>query len=384
MKALNIFGIILAWILSIVMVLMLVAAPLTLSALSLLDPENIAELVGDALVKQDASAAAQPTHTLRRISAETATLGELSAEADENSAAENILSGMNLDAIQDIVGEQVDEAVLGKILESEMVGELLDAYVSDVTNAITGKSAESQFTAEKLVKVVKDNMGEIVAIVEESGVTLSEEQKSQLKTEIQTAVEENAEQIIAELPTPEQLKENLVGNNKEIEIAMGVLAAKNQIKGMLVGAIVLVSLLIFGLRYPGLRGMRWLSANLFTAGGINVVICIALGLGTSAVKGVVAGVNAIDGTAFDDIVGTLLSQLTTGVVIRTVIIFVAAIALLVGYILLKPVVRKKKAAPVAEAPAFEAGETPSYVPTAAPVYTSAPVEAEPAQQTEEA
>lgn len=382
MKALNIFGIILAWILSIVMVLMLIAAPLTLSALSLLDPDNIAELVGGALVKPDESAAAEPEqdYGVAMLSAENGVREENSLTLDpvgENAQTDDALAGLK-DSLQDIVGEEVNEEVLNKVLQSDAVSELLDAYVGDVTNAITGKPGEKQFTAEKLVEVVKNNADEIVEIVEEAGVTLTDDQKAQLKTEIKSAVEENAESIIAEIPTPEEIKESLVDGNREIGFAFEILRAKNQIKGMLVGVIVVISLLIFGLRYPGFRGLRWLSTNLFTAGGFNVVLCIVLGLGSSAVKGVAEGVNAIDSSPIEGVVTTLLSQLTTGVIIRTVIIFVAAIALLVGYILLKVFVRKKKADKQAEpipAPAFVPESAP-----AAPVYTAVPLEQEPAAE----
>ena len=172
------------------------------------------------------------------------------------------------------------------------------------------------------------------------------------------------------MPTPEELKESLVDGNKERELAFTILAEKNQIKGTIVGIIVVLSVLIFALRYPGLRGMRWLSTDLFTAGGFNVLICVVLGIASSAVKGVTAGMNAIEGTAVDGIIGMLLSQLTKGVIIRTVIIFVAAIALLVGYILLKPFVKRKKAAK-AETPAAE-----EVIPETVPAFEPVPVAVE--------
>ena len=379
MKALNIFGIILAWILSIAMVLMLIAAPLTLSALSLLDPENIAELVGEALVKPDESAAAVPEqdYGVVMLSAENGVREENSLTLDpigENAETDDALAVLK-DSLQDIVGEELNKEVLNKVLRSDAVSELLSAYVGDVTNAIIGKPGEKQFTAEKLVEVVKNNAGEIVEVLQEAGVTLTDDQKAQLKTEIKSAVEENAESIIAEIPTPEEIKESLVDGNQEIEIAFEILRAKNQIKGMLVGVIVVISLLIFGLRYPGFRGLRWLSTNLFTAGGFNVVLCIVLGLGSSAVKGVAEGVKAIESTPVEGIVTALLSQLTTGVIIRTVIIFVAAIALLVGYILLKVFVRKKKANKQAEPVSAEPIPAPAFVPES-PVYTAVTVEPE--------
>ena len=151
------------------------------------------------------------------------------------------------------------------------------------------------------------------------------------------------------------------------------LAGKKMIKAAIIGAIVLLCLLIALLRYPGFRGLRWLAADLFVAGGINVVLCLVLGLGSSAIKGLVAGV---DSTVLDSVAGEILGQLTTGVVIRTAIMVVAAAALLVVYCLLKNFVQNKKAnatetyydeellydsvttepAQVAEASAWEAAE----------------------------
>lgn len=357
MKALNVFGIIFAWILSIALVVMLVAAPLALSTLSLLDTENIVEMVSSAIL-DNKSAAAQEKIVLQNLSAET----ETATEAKTENAAGDILQGL--------LGDDVSEEMLNKILTSDAMSELLGAYTEDFANVVAGKNKEKEFTPELLVKVVQENLDEIVEIVEASGTPLTDEEKQQLKTQIGTAVEEKAEEIVDAMPAPEELKESLVDGNKEMELAFTILAKKNQIKGTIVGIIVVLSVLIFALRYPGLRGMRWLSTDLFTAGGFNVLICVVLGIASSAVKGITAGMNAIEGAAVDGIIGMLLSQLTKGVIIRTVIIFVAAIALLVGYILLKPFVKRKKAAK-AEAPAVE-----EVIPETVPAFEPAPVAVE--------
>ena len=358
MKALNVFGIIFAWILSIALVVMLVAAPLALSALSLLDTENIVEMVSSAILDNNKSAAAQEKVVLQNLSAET----EMATEEKPENAAGDILQGL--------LGDDVSEEMLNKVLTSDAMTELLGAYTEDFANAIVGKNKEKEFTPELLVEVVQENLDEIVEIVEASGTPLTDEEKQQLKSQIGTAVEDKAEEIVAAMPAPEELKESLVDGNKEMELAFTILAKKNQIKGTIVGIIVVLSVLIFALRYPGLRGMRWLSTDLFTAGGFNVLICVVLGLASSAVKGVTAGMNAIEGAAVDGIIGMLLSQLTKGVIIRTVIIFVAAIALLVGYILLKPFVKRKKTAK-AEAPAVE-----QVIPETVPAFEPAPVAVE--------
>lgn len=344
MKAWNVFAIILAWILSIALVVMLIAAPLALSALSMLNPDNIVEIVGQVMVDSAASAAAQPReiYTVKTLSAE--------AETTEESANDNVTDGL-MQSIQGIVGDEVSAELVDKVLTSDAMSELLGAYTQDIANAFVGKEGQQQFTPELVVKVVQENLDEIVEILEESGTPLTEEEKDAFKSQLQTAVEENAEKIVEEMPTPEEVKESLLSNNEEMALAFAVLAKKNQIKGAIVGIIVLLSALIFGLRYPGLRGMRWLSTNLFTAGGFNVLISVVLGLSASAVKGAATGINAMDASPVEGIIGMMLDQLSKGVIIRTAIIFVAAIVLLVGYILLKPFVRKKTVK--AEEPAVE-------------------------------
>lgn len=372
MKALNVFAIILAWILSIAMVVMLIAAPLALSALSLLDTDNIVEIVSQTLLDSNKSAAAQEEFSVQNLSAET----EVATE--DTPAAENAAGSINMDGLQGLLGDDVSEEMLNKVLSSDALSELLGAYTKDITNAFAGKNAEKEFTPEFLVKVVNENLDEIVEIVAESGTPLTDEQKQKFKNQLQTTVEEKAEEIVASLPAAEEIKESIVKENEDIELAFTILARKNEIKGTIVGIIVVISALIFGLRYPGLRGMRWLSTNLFTAGGFNLFICAVLGLSTSAVKGATAGINALDGAEVEGIIGTLLSQLTKGMVIRTVIIFVAAIALVVGYNLLKPFARKKKAAKVAEPVAEE------IIPEAVPAFEPAPVAVEQETVAEEA
>lgn len=372
MKALNVLAIILAWFLSIAMVVMLIVAPLTLSALSLLDTENIVDIVSQTLLDGNKSAAARPQEgfVVQNLSAKT--------EPATEEKPVDTTGSINMDGLQDLLGNAVgSEEMLNKVMASDAMSELLGAYTKDITNAFAGKNAQKEFTPEFLVDVVQENLDEIVEIVAASGTALTDEEKQEFKNQLKTTVEENAEEIVAALPAPEEIKESITKENEDIELAFTILAKKDAIKGTIVGVIVLISALIFGLRYPGLRGMRWLSTNLFTAGGFNLFICAALGLGSTALKGVTAGMNAINGTGIDGVFATLLSQISTGVVIRTVIIFVAAVALLVGYIFLKPFVRKKKAAEIVE-PAIE--ET---VLETVPVFEADPEVAEQKAVTEE-
>ena len=323
MKALNVFAIIFAWILSIALVVMLIAAPFMLSALSTLTTDNIVELIGDAITVDDQPVAAQPQGQI--------VLQNLSAEQTADQ-----VPGTALDGLKDLVG---DDEMFTKLLASDAMAELLSAYAKDVTNAIAGKDAQKEFTPELLAEVVQNNIDEIVEIVS-AGQELTDEQKAQLKEQIQTGVVDKAEEIVEEMPSAEEIKDSILESNQDVEVLFVILAMRNRIKGAIVGAIILLCVLIFALRFSGFRGLRWLSTDLFVAGACNVVISVILAVGSSAIVGVMAGANAA-GDGIDGIVGKMLTQLTQGVIIRTAIILVAAIVLLVVYKLLKKALQKK-------------------------------------------
>ena len=343
MKALNVFAIILAWILSIALVVMLIAAPLALSALSMLSPENIVELVGDALVEDNKSAEAQLQGQIvvRNLSA------EVEVAPQEIPTTGNVAGGMDLSGLQEILGEEV---MFNKLLESKAMSELLNAYVKDVTNAIAGKNADKEFTSELLVEVVQENIDEIVEIVA-TGTSLTNEEKEQLKEQIRTGVVEKADEIVESMPSSEEIKESVLEGDEGLAIVFKILAMRNQIKGVIVGVIVVITALIFALRFPGFRGLRWLSIDLLIASLFNGIICKALGASSVVTLGLLDGIDALGSNA-EGVAGMLVTQLANGLVVRTIIMFVAAVVLMVGYILLKKCMRKKKTVK-AEEPAVE-------------------------------
>lgn len=377
MKFWNIFGVISAWILSLAMVVMLTAAPLALSAMSMLDPETIAEAINEVITKDD-SASAEPQNDYG--------IAQLASKKDkEESVADKILEAVDMQSIERIVGGKIDKDVIEEILDSDAVEELVDAYAVDVINTVVGNSKKAVFTSDKLVEVVEKNLDEIVEIIEESQKGLSAGQKRELKAEIESVIHRKADDIVKTVPAPEEIRDAVV-SGELMESVMDFLAKKNTAKLILVGAIILVSLLIFLVRMPGFKGLRWLSTNLFTAGGFNIGICIFLSVGATAVLGAMDGLEGL-GVAADGVVGSMIAAFTKGVIVRTVIIFVAAVALLAAYILLKIFYRKKntkKAEPVVVAEPVMAPVAPAPVAATpvVPVYTAPAVTIEPELITE--
>lgn len=337
-KTLNVFGIILAWFLSVALVVLLIVAPTALSALSLLDPDTITDAVWSVLEAEQPSAAApEKSYGITSLSAKKAD------KTSNATSAEKILGELDVSKIEEIIGEDIDEDVLNKVLASDAVKELVDAYTDDVMNVITGNADESKFDADKIIEIVEDNIDEIAEIVQEIAPDLSAEDVKNLKSEIKTAVRENAEDIVEAIPAPEEIREMVVGSNPEAELALELLAQRDAFKLIIVAAIVLLSLLIFLFRIPGFRGFRWLSVDLFVAGGFGALICIAWHLGSSVAMGMLENVAELEMLAVNDVVKNVLSAFTRGVTIRTAIIFAAAVVLMIVYVLIKKL-REKKAA----------------------------------------
>lgn len=324
-KTLNVLGIIIAWVMSVVLVVMLVVTPFVFSALSLLSSQTIAKAVTDVIT---AGLEAQPTAE----KVEIVTLSNTTQSAAAENMGKDILAGM--------FGDSVSQEQLNAIMSSDAAKELIEAYVFDLTNAITGENKKASFTAEKIKSVVNDNMDEIVQVLRENVPECANMSVDELKSNIQKAVDEGAKEIMSALPDPEEIKEQLSENNPILSIATKILAVKYLIKFVFIDIIVVRALLIFACRIPGMRGFRWLAVDLFVGGGANTFITVGLLISKSAV-GEIAVEYGAETAAF---VGSLLSAFTNGMLIRTVVMLLAGGALLTAYIFIKKAKAKKMAA----------------------------------------
>lgn len=329
-KTWNVLGIIGAWILSIVLVLMLIVTPIAFSALSLLNAETITKVVSGALV---GSAASQP-------SAESWEVTRLSEVSAPENPAENALAGM--------FGDQLTQEQVDKILSSKLVKDFVKSYTDDLTNAFIDGAEGQSLNAEKVKSIVNDNLDEIVGILQEVVPECAQMDKEELKSSIRKAVDEGAEKIVQALPKPEEIRQQVAQQNPALETALKILAQKNTIKLAVIGAIVLISALIFLCRLPAFRGLRWLAVDLFVGAGFGGFVSVGLVVSASAVTEIAKQ----SGEQIAGIVGTLLSAFTSGMFARTAVMLVAGGLLLATYIVIKK--QKAKKMQAEEAPAEEA------------------------------
>lgn len=321
-KAWNILGIIFAWMLSILLIVMLIAAPLLLSALSLMKAETVTSVITDVLTagsgQQEPQAGAE---------AELVRLSDVS-QAQAPVDAEDILAGM--------FGDNINTEQLDAILSSKVVKEFIETYTEDLTAAFVGGAEGAQFDAEKVKAIVNDNMDEIVDILQEVVPECANMDKAELIANIQKALDESAEALVQALPKPGEIRDEIAKNSPELELVFQIIAKKNALRLAIIGAIVLVSALIFLCRLCGFRGFRWLAVDLFVGAGFSGVFCAALLVAVPMLKESIA-----DNAIVAGLVGSLLSAFTTGMIVRTVVMLVSGGGLLTGYIFLKKYLAKK-------------------------------------------
>lgn len=321
----NVVGILFAWLLSIVLVLVMLVTPMLLSVMSLLNPNTITKAVTDVLVES-------LTPEKEKASAQPYSLNKLSETKPEENKAKNALGG----ALEDVFGEEIGPELLEKILSSKAAKELIETYVDDVTNTFTGSNKAPKLDAEKLKSIVKEHMDEVVEIAKQINPDISDHELAEVKDALTKVIDENAEELMEALPKPADIHKEVMASNPELEIAFRIFAKKNLIKLALVAIPILLSGLIFLCRMEGFRGLRWIATDLFVCGGLNGFICGGLLFLTPMLMKSVA-----DEAIASKLIGSLLSSFTTGMVVRTAVILVAGGALLAAYIVMKKLLAKK-------------------------------------------
>lgn len=329
----NILGIVVAWLLSIVLVMLLLVTPVATSALSLTNANTITNVVIDILKSaaeqiQDENTAAG--YQLNKLSSQTA------------SQEDSKTSGGVAELLEKYLGVPIGAAEVEKVMSTKTVKEILATYTGDLVGVLTGEQEISTLDAEKLKTIVNNNIDEVVQIVQELKPDLTEKEKEALKSDIMKAIDEKAEEIIQALPKPEQIKEQIMEDAPEIGTALKILEKKRTIELTLIGVIAVLSALIFLCRLEGFRGFRWLAVDMFIGGGFNGLVCIGLMSGASAVM------NALAGDSMGSVVGAVLSAFSKALLVRTIIILAVGGALLAAYIVIKKMRAQKAAANLEE------------------------------------
>lgn len=299
-KVLNVFGIIIAWILSIILVLLLFVTPITLSTLSLVKPKELCETIKDVDLSQ-------------------------------------IIELMELE-LPDEQSQQVME-----LFRSDAVQELYETYIDSVFAALDSNMPQVALDEAKIQQIVRDNIDELYSFALNSIPDVKDYPEAEAKALLESYMITAFQGYAQSLPSGEALRQEMFGDEADAQMVMSLISQIDTIKLSYVGILVFLSLLIFVCRLPRWRGFRWLSTNLFIAGILNAFVCVGLGLSASVVAALFA-----DMPAGGLITNAFLPVFSQGVYIRTGIMLAAAVALLAVYLFIKKTAAKKAASPALE------------------------------------
>lgn len=317
-----------AVILSIAFVVVAIAAVCSASISAVIKPENIIALVQSI----DYSA------LISGFEAETEPETEAETEAETTASPDTELEIEDDAAFGGVEAELVDA-----LMKSEAAKQLLEEYVAGVGSVFTGEEAPEGLTEDKLKDIVNENMDEIVGIVKE--YTDEEISEEDIRAQIDQALEENAEDIVASLPTVEDVKNEF--EDDTLKILRKVFVPKTTYT--LIALSVVLALLIYACRYKRFGGFMWIGVDCIIAGCFAALIKGAFSIAETVVLETL-GAESIEIVA--KVLAIVSQAFTVGI---TVLFAVAAISIALCIILRKAAKKKAENAAVQQ-PVLENAE----------------------------
>ena len=312
-KFLNVVGIVLATLFSLLLIPLLILNPIFSGLTNLLQPEVIEDLATQLIEEVD----------LTEISLDHPELLQALTEA-----------GISPDAAQ-------------ALLSSRAVQEAVSIVGGDFALVLQGHFTASALTEEEVLRIVNENLPELVQLARllrpSETALLTDEQ---LTAGIVPLVQENLIPMLGEL---DQMMSDLQSQLRgDLAVAMELLTGPI-VRNILLASIALLAVLIFLCRWPHQQGLLWLGID--SALAALPVLSTALSL-----KGPQLSQLLAQGTGVPNVFGPVLRQAGNTIFIGGLILAAAAVVLIAGFILLRDRRLKKQAAqsecvPVSPSPA---------------------------------
>ena len=298
---LNIFGILLAVILSIVLFASLIATPVVSAATKLISPNTINQVID---------------------------------EIDFEVILENSIPEESESAIP--------KEVISKVFETQAAKDfIITLYTSEISAAFKGDVTEG-ITADQIKQIFNDNIDEITDIMYQyvpKGENIS---KEELKTNLTQELDVLSDDLAKQLPDVNQLIGE--GNDNEL-IQTASFVFSGTLLNAFIFACVILSGLIYALRFPRFKGFMWLGVVYLLA----TLVVLAIGIAGSSVSSVSAllleSIPAEMLGIVTPIISVIFSKITNGglALLGLAALFIAAFILCRIFI-----VKKKKAAKAEE------------------------------------
>ena len=297
---LNIFGILLAVILSIVLFASLIATPVVSAATKLISPNTINQVID---------------------------------EMDFEAILENSIPEESESAIP--------KEVISKVFETQAAKDFITLYTSEISAAFKGDVTEG-ITADQIKQIFNDNIDEITDIMYQYVPEGENITKEELKTNLTQELDVLSDDIAKQLPDVNQLIGE--GNDNEL-MQTASLIFSGTILNACIFACVILSALIYALRFPRFKGFMWLGVVYLLA----TLSVLAIGIAGASVSSVSAllleSIPAEMLGIVTPIISVIFSKITNGglALLGLAALFIAAFILCRIFI-----VKKKKAAKAEE------------------------------------
>ena len=309
-----------AKILSVILVITLLVAPVLTVAFSLMNAKIIANVV-TASVEQELRTAQKKKKPVEYV------LENLPDTFENSDDVEDILA--------DVFGESSTKEVFDEVMDSDVAEEFLSVYTEDLANSLTGKSKEPRLNEKKLKQLTKSNMDEILEIAQNLNPNLTERDLADLEKEIIQLVDENAKDIIDAIPNATKMKRELTKGVPGMGILLGILKLKDVITAVFIGLMVLLSAGIVVCRLQALRGFKTLAVDLFIGGSFNGLVCAGFWLIAPVIS------DAISVSVIGSVAEAVLNAVAGGLLLWAGAMLLLGGALLAAYLIVKKQQAKK-------------------------------------------
>jgi len=260
----NVFGILLALVLSLVLFVMLITTPLASAAGSFMQTETLKKVV-------------------------------------KNIDYAELFSDMEI--VGDMSETGLDPEMIATLMESGMVEDIVELYADGVFDMLEGKTDEIALSAETVNGILQKYLDDIVPIVKAMIPAEYPVPDEMIRSMTSEMLKEYSGEITGMLPAAEDL-----GINREIVMAVNMLRDGTVLMGI-IGVVGVLSILILLCRFVRFKGFMWLGVVYMIGGVISFLASMSMG---DAVKSVVAAAEPGLEAVITPITGIIAAEMMKG------------------------------------------------------------------------
>lgn len=233
---------------------------------------------------------------------------------------------------------------IDKFLDAEVVVEFTEIYLEDISAVLSGERETSAITSETLLSLYDKHADEIVELIKEYSDEPIDTPDDEIKTTLRSVIEQDADKLLESLPKASDITEAIAEGGVDIDTLSDVFTfIRDTLVPLLICAVALLSLLMFGLRAYHLEGTIWL--------GVVYTICAFMLISTRVASDTLSSslytsFSELGGASIviDSIVGALMKNVT----VYAIVYLVIGLAMIGAFVAVRIYIAKKREAVLAE------------------------------------